>query len=64
MAIPGTFIEIRVSIVKKDKSFRRPQRYCMKIERIKLRNRVPGKKADEINEVLLVILAEIAAVSI
>jgi hypothetical protein len=44
-AIPGTLIEISVSIVRKDMSLRSPQRYWMNTDRARFINTMPGKKA-------------------
>jgi hypothetical protein len=44
-AIPGTFIEIRVNIVRKERSFNKLQRYWMKTESARFTTTVPGRKA-------------------
>jgi hypothetical protein len=56
-AIPGVFIEIRVRIVRNDKSLRRPHKYWMKIDRARFIMSIPGKKVDLIRFIDLEILA-------
>jgi hypothetical protein len=53
-AIPGTFIEISVRIVRKDMSLRRPQRYWINTDRARFINIIPGRKAVFITDMDLV----------
>ncbi len=44
-AIPGILIEIRAKIVMKERSFMRLHKNCMKIEKKKFINILPGNNA-------------------